>query len=80
MTSAGSGLKLKAYEGGSTMSVLRPTITAARTLRTILDSSRIPDRPANQNLIPAISVYHEDLCIRDTHMTAIEICCTCLTV
>lgn len=74
MTTAGRGLKLNAYDGGSAVSLLPPS-TAPSTLLILRDSSRIPVRPANQNL------NNQSIGpTRSTHMTAIEICCTCLTV
>lgn len=48
-TSAGRGLKLKAYDGGSRPG-RSPTVTAARMFLTRLDSNNIPINPANQNL------------------------------
>lgn len=56
MTRAGSGLKLKAYDGGSrTVEPLFEAVTAARIFLKYLDSNIIPISPANQNLKPSVS-------------------------
>jgi len=49
MTRAGRGLKLNAYDGGSAASCW--PFADAKIRRIVFDSSRMPERPANQNLL-----------------------------
>lgn len=51
-------MKLKAYDGGSATPFLPPATTAPRMRRTVFDSSRMPDRPANQNLGKSATELH----------------------